>query len=160
MSPQPRMSTTEARSPTGTDTNYQGIVTQRELTMGVRFGFRVPTLLLIQAKHVALDQEAPLATLVRRWISEGLANGRDQPIVRVPTDGRLSEYPITMPLALRTSIHELSCITQLSGARLVRHWIAQGVALAELSANNPQTCEELSAHPAAATLRDSVSPMQ
>jgi hypothetical protein len=94
----------------------------------VRFAFMVPTLLMREVKQIALDREATVADMVREWITLGLERRFDQnELVSIPSDGRMTQYPICLPVAVRRAIQDLCVKVDMSGAQLLRRWMAQGV---------------------------------
>jgi hypothetical protein len=94
----------------------------------VRFAFMVPTLLMREVKQIALDREATVADMVREWIALGLDRRFDQhELISIPSDGRMTQYPICLPVAVRRAIQDLCDKVDMSGAQLMRRWMAQGV---------------------------------
>lgn len=95
----------------------------------VRFAFLVPNSLLRQIKQLALDCDTTVSELVRSWIDVGLAHGFDeQPLRPMSYGGPMKQYPINVPSGVRAAIQRRCEESDLSGAQLLRRWLACGLA--------------------------------
>ena len=93
-----------------------------------RLGIRVPTVLLYGVKRLALDERTTMSLLVQRWIRTGLSDGFGNLFnIEVPTDGRMSECRIQLPADTRQALRVRATELDLSGAHLMRLWMAQGL---------------------------------
>lgn len=94
----------------------------------VRFAFQLPRTALHAIKKAALDRDIAATQLVREWITTGLAGGFDDR--RVPQLSRgqpISQFPVALTPQERRALRDRCIEEDMSGAQLVRRWVACGL---------------------------------
>ena len=95
---------------------------------GVRFAFQLPRTMLRAVKRAALDRDMTATDLVHEWVTVGLAGGYDdQRITLPPRELPMSQFPVTLTRPEREAL-QVRCVEEgMSGAQLVRRWVAHGL---------------------------------
>lgn len=94
----------------------------------VRFAFQLPRATLRAVKRVALDRDMTATDLVHEWIAVGLAGGYDdQRACLPPRQEPISQFPVTLTHQERQALHARCVEEGMSGAQLVRRWVAHGL---------------------------------
>ncbi|MEZ5265292.1 MAG: hypothetical protein R2755_26735 [Acidimicrobiales bacterium] len=102
----------------------------------VRYAFQLPRSTLRAVKQLALDRDVTASDLVRAWVEAGLAGAYDGERVPVPAwEGAISQFPVTIASETKAALQQRCAEEGLSGAQLVRRWVAHGLRQARIEQN-------------------------